>query len=748
MRVVEIRQEGEFDRLQADWQALVESSVSGTIFLTWEWVKAWWRAYGEPGALRILAAYDEGGVLRGLAPLRHQALRRYGRRVDALSFIGDGSADSDYLDLLMSPGHEQQVLASFEPWWLEQTRRGTVLQFGEIPESSAAAAFLRTMAARRHLLCRESETPCGALSLPADWDAYLSRLRPRFRTKVRSVLRNLESRPEVRFGFCRTQDEVDRLLPALFDLHTRRWNRDGKPGVFGWNRKRDFYRMLSKVLLERGWLRFSWMEWSGRILACQYGFAYRGTYFHLQEGYEPACEHWNIGMGLRARSIQELQREGIREYDFLGGMGRHKSDWGAEVKISKQMLLADVNRKNLLFCHGPLWESRVRETARKWVPEKMLAARRARVEKAPEGAEAQPGDNGNRPSAGGWVRTAAAKCYFHLRLPAMLRPLRDRYQLSISNGGKWPKVSWDKRREATGRILYYHRVNDDGDRFFPAISTELFEQQMRFVARHYQVVSLAELQNRLEDGSPQPVMAITFDDGYQDNYHNAFPILQRYGLPATIFLTTGSVDSGEPLWFERLAIAAKKTSREFIDLEIDIPRRFWMRTEAERLHSSREMFLVLKDLPDSERRRRLDEILRLCGDPDDSERRNKLLSWDQIRRMKAHGIDFGGHTVTHPFLARMGREEVMWEATECKKRIEDQLQSPAHYFAYPNGREEDFGPSNKELIRSAGYRAAVTTVWGLNYRSTDPMELRRGGPWEQMLALYAYKLDWYQLVNG
>jgi peptidoglycan/xylan/chitin deacetylase (PgdA/CDA1 family) len=270
---------------------------------------------------------------------------------------------------------------------------------------------------------------------------------------------------------------------------------------------------------------------------------------------------------------------------------------------------------------------------------------------------------------------------------------------------------------------------------------------MRFVARHYKVVSLTELLERLNGGSPKPVMAITFDDGYQDNYYNAFPVLARYGLPATIFLTTGSIDSGEPLWFERLALAAKRTTREFLDLECDIPRRFWFRSTFERLHSSRAIFLHLRGLPERERKQRLDEILRVLGSLDESERRNKLLTWAQIRTMKARGTEFGGHTVTHPFLAKMTPDEVIWETTECKRRIEEELQAPADYFAYPNGREEDFGLENKQLLRKAGYRAAVTTVWGVNYRSTDPMELRRGGPWEEKLAVYAYKLDWYQFAN-
>ena len=115
--------------------------------------------------------------------------------------------------------------------------------------------------------------------------------------------------------------------------------------------------------------------------------------------------------------------------------------------------------------------------------------------------------------------------------------------------------------------------------------------------------------------------------------------------------------------------------------------------------------------------------------------------------MAAHGIEFGGHTVTHPFLSKLTRPEACWEVSECKRRIEEELQRPAEYFAYPNGREEDFAAFNKDLLRAAGYRAAMTTIWGINDRSTDRMELRRGGPWENNPALFAYKLDWYQWVN-
>jgi peptidoglycan/xylan/chitin deacetylase (PgdA/CDA1 family) len=116
--------------------------------------------------------------------------------------------------------------------------------------------------------------------------------------------------------------------------------------------------------------------------------------------------------------------------------------------------------------------------------------------------------------------------------------------------------------------------------------------------------------------------------------------------------------------------------------------------------------------------------------------------------MKTQGINFGGHSVTHPFVSKLTREQAAWEVTECKRRIEEELQSPADVFAYPNGRQEDFSEWNKNLLRAAGYKAAVTTIWGLNWQTTDPMELRRGGPWEPTAPLFAGKLDWYQFVNG
>lgn len=738
MKAVEIRRDADLTLLREEWTELVNGCASRSIFLTWEWAAAWWAAYGTPGDLRILKFVDDSGVPRGIAPLRHQMVKRYGQTVPALAFLGDGSIapprlnDSDYLDFIITPGFEQAVMRAFQGHCASALQSGTVLLLNEIPESSACLSFLRAM--NQELFYREAAVPCATVRLPENWEQYLSMLQSRFRTKVRSVLRNLESRPEVRFAYCTQPEELDRLLPALYDLHTRRWMEEGKPGVFGWELKRDFYSRLSRLLLEQGRLRLSWLEWSGRIMACQYGFTYGGTYSQLQEGYEPASEHLNLGVGLRAWSIRELLKEGVREYDFLGGVGRHKTTWGAEVKNSKRLLAARPSYRNMLFCYGPEWEQSARECIEKIVPGRVLEIRKKLL--APRST-----------GAGERIRQATAECYVRLALPAVTRPLRERYQLSIRNRGGKP--SWSRRTEPAGRVLYYHRVNNDNDPFFEAISTTVFEQQMRYLARHYKLVSMRKMMRHLEDGNPRDLaVAVTFDDGYRDNYENAFPILQRYNIPATIFLTTGHLDSGEPMWFEQLAEALQKTTIECLDLEIDIPRRFWTRSLAERLQANAQIFAVLRKLSDEDRQHWLSEILRRLGAPATSARMNKMLTWDQVRIMNAHGVDFGGHTVKHPFLSTLTPSQAAWEVGVCKTRIEEELQKPVDYFAYPNGREEDFTSFSKQILREVGYQAAVTTMWGINNQATDRMALRRGGPWESNIALFASKLDWYQLVNG
>ena len=117
------------------------------------------------------------------------------------------------------------------------------------------------------------------------------------------------------------------------------------------------------------------------------------------------------------------------------------------------------------------------------------------------------------------------------------------------------------------------------------------------------------------------------------------PYCSVMAWPPQFFLTTGAIDSRQALWFEQLAGAIKKSSREYLDLEIDIPRRFWMRTHPERLDANGRIFGVLRQLADVQRRQWMDHILKELAVPIE-DRATKMLTWDEVRLMKSRGIDF------------------------------------------------------------------------------------------------------------
>lgn len=296
-------------------------------------------------------------------------------------------------------------------------------------------------------------------------------------------------------------------------------------------------------------------------------------------------------------------------------------------------------------------------------------------------------------------------------------------------------------------ILSYHRVNDEGDPFFPSLSTEVFERQMAFVARAYVVLTVEELAERMRRRAlPRNALAITFDDGYRDNLTHAAPILARLGLPATVFLVTGAIASGEPLWFDRLAAAFKhaRISAWGAPWGETIP----LETPPQRLAALGQALGRFKRLVNEERRRTVEEVLLSLGAGDARPLKSLMLSWDDVQALLGLGIAIGAHTVSHPILSQLAPTDARTEVFESYRMIEAACGRPPRAFAYPNGRPDDYSPAIAALVREAGFTCAVTTTFGVNTMTTPPYELRRGGPWEPHLPTFALKLAGYRLTEA
>jgi peptidoglycan/xylan/chitin deacetylase (PgdA/CDA1 family) len=296
-------------------------------------------------------------------------------------------------------------------------------------------------------------------------------------------------------------------------------------------------------------------------------------------------------------------------------------------------------------------------------------------------------------------------------------------------------------------ILTFHRVNDDDDPFMPSLPTGVFARQMAHVARHYRVLSVENLAAQLQGGrAPRNALALTFDDGYRDNFTHAAPILKRLGLPATIFLVTGYIGTPKAMWFDRVAMAFKIATVGRV--AIGNGRVLPLGTVRDRLAALDAALAHLKLLPDEERRTAVDRLIAALT-PGGPERPKRLmLSWDEVAALRGLGFSVGAHTVTHPILSRLAPARASEEIHGSKAAIEKVLGEPVRAFAYPNGGAGDYDETAKGLVREAGFSCAVTTRRGLNDTDTPVLELRRGGPWEHHLPTYACKLAYYSATGA
>ena len=298
------------------------------------------------------------------------------------------------------------------------------------------------------------------------------------------------------------------------------------------------------------------------------------------------------------------------------------------------------------------------------------------------------------------------------------------------------------------QIFAYHRVNNQRDPFFRGISIDTFKKQIEYIAYRFNVLSLEDAveQMRREDVVDNAIV-ITFDDGYRDVYLHAFPILKQFSIPATVFLPTAVIGSGQVLWHDRVFSAFRETREPFLKEYGKNPKTYPMRILHEKLLTLYEILQFLRSLDGDERSFWIERLVDNLCVTDIKETPNLMLTWDDVKHMHENGLYFGSHTVTHPILSRTPCDEIRKELYESKNTIEENLCSPVRTFAYPVGRREDFNDNVKNLLKEVGYICALTMIFGTNEPRQDLFSLRRGQPWEEHLPTFATKLHWYKLSS-
>lgn len=289
-------------------------------------------------------------------------------------------------------------------------------------------------------------------------------------------------------------------------------------------------------------------------------------------------------------------------------------------------------------------------------------------------------------------------------------------------------------------VVNYHRVLPAHNPLLaaePDVAT--FSWQMEVLARCFHVLPLVEAVAALGSGRPLPPRAvcITFDDGYRSIHDLALPVLRRFGLPATVFVTSGHVDKGN-MWNDRIIEAVQMLPDGPLDLRDLGLGAFSLRSVDDRMAAIGILTERSKYLPPPERSNVIERLAAMAGASMTPE---LMLTRDMVLNLDRNGIEIGAHTVTHPILTSLDEDAARVEIVAGKKDLEAILGKPVRLFAYPNGKVGmDFDHRHVAMVREAGFEAAFTTAVGAITPDQDRFQLPRSRPWDRSPLMFGLRL--------
>jgi CelD/BcsL family acetyltransferase involved in cellulose biosynthesis len=329
----------ELGALRATWDELLSRYPAATTFSTWEWLSCWWRCFGKNQQLLVLAMFDSGSLV-GLAPFSISREHEGWFSLRVVRLMGDGSGDSDNLDLPVRPGFERAFAEAILQELRQRRREWDVCRFNTLPPDSLVASCLTEALRSSSWTFFEYSSKSSAVPLPESWELYAQALSGEDRKNLVRYARRLQLRYTTRIYRCSEQEDLPPCLEALFRLHQGRWKNARESGSFSSTERREFYTLVSRLLLARGWLELWALELDGKIAAVQFAFRYGGKVFQLQEGYDHERTSDRLGYVLRGEVLKQLILERVRIYDFLGGEDPYKARWGAQQDHYRQIHFA------------------------------------------------------------------------------------------------------------------------------------------------------------------------------------------------------------------------------------------------------------------------------------------------------------------------------------------------------------------------------------------------------------------------
>lgn len=285
-------------------------------------------------------------------------------------------------------------------------------------------------------------------------------------------------------------------------------------------------------------------------------------------------------------------------------------------------------------------------------------------------------------------------------------------------------------RRAKLSVLIFHRVLPRGDPLFPGeMDGPGFDRLLTWLNSSFNVLPLDQAVARLQAGSlPARAASITFDDGYADNATVALPLLRRHRMQATFFIASGYLDGGR-MWNDTVIESIRGFGGPILDLQELSLGVHHLAADEDRRRAIDHVLPRIKHLAPARRQAVAEQLAAISRVrlPDDL-----MMSSDQVRLLRDAGMQIGGHTFSHPILNALDDEEARDDIVRGKRRLEAILGERVDLFAYPNGKPgSDYSARHADMVRAAGFTAAVSTSPGAARGGGDVFQLPRFTPWDR-----------------
>lgn len=276
-------------------------------------------------------------------------------------------------------------------------------------------------------------------------------------------------------------------------------------------------------------------------------------------------------------------------------------------------------------------------------------------------------------------------------------------------------------------VLLYHRVTTlPSDPEMLAVAPDIFREQMRHLKDTFPIIRFEEDWAKIA----KPAVCVTFDDGYADNALEALPILEEVGVPATFFVSTGTIGTAEEFWWHELErlILDNKSLPPSVTLNVDRGKRTWaIGSVSQRQKFFREVVQLMTNVDTVNRNNLLTQIRAVSGiNTEPAGNTHRSMSIGELRLLaSSRWATIGTHTVTHTQLSSLTADAQRVELETSKRELEDWLGMEIKVFSYPYGRRYHYTKESVALCREVGFTKVAANFPGQAHRWTDPYQIPR-----------------------